>query len=98
MRAMLVLTNDFGRGSTWLSDLKKSLFTMDTLLLTLFTDIVVIIDDTLVADTLNRINLATITDDVLVYNAILFSSLVNQVSFEHLFEFLSAVLTNFSFD
>lgn len=74
---MLILTNDFSRGSAGLSDLEKSMITMDTLLLALFADIVVIVDNTLVTDTLDRVNLATVTDDVLVDLVILFSSLVD---------------------
>jgi len=77
-----VLADQLGGGLLWVSDLQESVVRVNTRMLTLSAQVIIIALGALVADTHDWIGIATITDDVRVGNLLLrliHASLLNKL-------------------
>jgi len=77
-----VLADQLGGGLLWVSDLQESVVRVNTRMLTLSAQVIIIALGTLVADTHDWVGVATITDDVRVGNLwlrLIHASLLNKL-------------------
>lgn len=94
----LVLADKLGRGLGAFSDLEKRVLRMNSILLTILAEVIIMTDRAHVADTYNRTNLTTIASDAFMPSVILLDLLVIQVVCEHGAETVVTVLLNFLTD